>query len=117
MKKLILFIFLLTVGIATAQTGADNRTYTLKEIDEAPATEGVIFTDYFKKNFSAKEKPAEVQFSFVVEKGGVVRDIKVTFEVHPTMDRFFIYRILGGEIQPGAMNTAVFGADGSVTLQ
>ena len=35
----------------------------------------------------------------------VVRDIKVSFEVHPTMDRHFIYKILGGRIDPlGALH-------------
>ncbi len=90
MKKLILFIFLLTASVAAAQTGTDNRTYTLKEVDEAPAPEGVSFTDYFKKNFSAKEKPAEAQFSFVIEKGGVVRDIKVFGDPKPEVSKEII---------------------------
>ena len=53
----------------------------------------------------------------LIRKAPAVRDIKLTFEVHPTMDRFFVYKILGGQISPAAMNTAVFNADGSVTLQ
>ena len=53
----------------------------------------------------------------LIMKAPVVRDIKLTFEVHPTMDRFFIYRILGGEIAATAINTAVFNSDGTVTLQ
>jgi hypothetical protein len=53
----------------------------------------------------------------LIRKAPAVRDIKLTFDVHPTMDRFFIYKILGGEISPAAMNTAVFNADGTVTLQ
>ena len=46
-----------------------------------------------------------------------LRDIAVTFEVHPTMDRHFIYRILGGRIDPGALYTAVVNRDGSVRLE
>jgi hypothetical protein len=53
----------------------------------------------------------------LIRKAPAVRDIKLTFDVHPTMDRFFVYKILGGQISPTAMNTAVFNADGSVTLQ
>ena len=33
----------------------------------------------------------------------VVRDITRDFEVHPTMDRTFIYTILGGRIDPAAL--------------
>ncbi len=46
-----------------------------------------------------------------------VRDIRVTFEVHPTMDRHFIYTILGGRIDPAALYTAVINSDGSVRLE
>ncbi|MEO7133018.1 MAG: hypothetical protein ABI024_02250, partial [Vicinamibacterales bacterium] len=42
----------------------------------------------------------------------VLRDIRVTFEVHPTMDRHFIYRILGGRIDGSAIYTAVVNSDG-----
>ena len=40
-----------------------------------------------------------------------------TFEVHPTMDRHFIYRILGGRIDGSALYTAVINGDGSVRLE
>lgn len=53
----------------------------------------------------------------LVRQAPVVRDIKVRFEVHPTMDRQFIYKILGGRIDGSAMYTAVFNSDGSVNLQ
>jgi hypothetical protein len=53
----------------------------------------------------------------LIMRAPVVRDIKLTFEVHPTMDRFFVYKILGGQIAAAAVNTAVFNSDGSVTLQ
>lgn len=46
-----------------------------------------------------------------------LRDIAVTFEVHPTMDRHFIYRILGGRIDPNALYTAVINSDGSVEVE
>jgi hypothetical protein len=47
----------------------------------------------------------------------VLRDIRVTFDVHPTMDKYFIYRILGGRLDPGAPQTAFVDADGSVRIQ
>jgi hypothetical protein len=47
----------------------------------------------------------------------VLRDIRVTFEVHPTMDKYFMYKILGGRMDPAAPQTALVNADGSVTLQ
>lgn len=53
----------------------------------------------------------------LIVRAPVVRDIKLTFEVHPTMDRFFVYKILGGQIAPTAVNTAVFNSDGSVSLR
>ena len=48
----------------------------------------------------------------LIMRAPVLRDISVTFEVHPTMDRHFIYRILGGRIDrrrsipPSSMATA-----------
>jgi hypothetical protein len=53
----------------------------------------------------------------VVDEAPVVKDIKVTFEVHPTMDRQFIYKILGGRIDPSALYTAVINSDGSIRLE
>lgn len=53
----------------------------------------------------------------IVKKAPVVRDIKVTFEVHPTMDRHFIYTILGGRIDPAALYTATIDSDGSIRLE
>ena len=53
----------------------------------------------------------------LVMRAPVVRDITVTFEVHPTMDRTFIYTILGGRIDPSALYTAVVNADGTVKLE
>jgi len=47
----------------------------------------------------------------------VLRDIRVSFEVHPTMDRQFIYKILGGRIDPAALSIAVINSDGSVSIQ
>jgi len=83
MRNLIFILFLFT-SIANAQTGADNRTYSLKEVTEAPAPDKVNFIEYFKQNFHATEKLAlPLQISFVVEKGGVVRDIKTFGDVKP----------------------------------
>jgi hypothetical protein len=53
----------------------------------------------------------------LVMRAPVVRDITVTFDVHPTMDRTFIYTILGGRIDPSALYTAVVNADGTVKLE
>jgi hypothetical protein len=53
----------------------------------------------------------------IVMRAPVVRDITLTFEVHPTMDRYFVYTILGGRIDPGALYTAIVKADGSVVVE
>ena len=48
----------------------------------------------------------------------VLRDIRVNFEgAHPTMDKYFIYRILGGRIDPSAPKRAFVNADGSVSIE
>jgi hypothetical protein len=47
----------------------------------------------------------------------VLRDIRITFAVHnPSMDKYFIYRILGGRIAPDAAQVAHIQPDGQVTL-
>jgi hypothetical protein len=53
----------------------------------------------------------------IVARAPVVRDIKAGFEVHPTMDRHFIYTILGGRIDAGALYTAVIDGDGTVRVE
>ncbi|HEX8029812.1 MAG TPA: hypothetical protein VF491_15170 [Vicinamibacterales bacterium] len=53
----------------------------------------------------------------LVVRAPVVKDIKVTFDVHPTMDRLFVYKILGGRIDPSALYTAIIDADGTVRLE
>ena len=53
----------------------------------------------------------------VVMRAPVLRDIRVSFDVHPTMDRHFIYRILGGRIEPAALYTAIIDGDGSVRVE
>lgn len=46
-----------------------------------------------------------------------LRDIRVNFEgAHPTMDKYFIYRILGGRIEPGAP-IAFIDAGGGVRIE
>jgi hypothetical protein len=83
MQKIILILFLFTAAIATAQTGADNRTYSLKEVEVAPTpANDASLVDHFKRNFHPNEKIAEpIKVSFVIEKGGVLRDIKVFGEL------------------------------------
>jgi hypothetical protein len=53
----------------------------------------------------------------LVMRSPVVRDIRVTFEVHPTMDRTFIYTILGGRIDSASLSTGVINGDGTVRLE
>jgi hypothetical protein len=53
----------------------------------------------------------------LVARAPVVRDLTLNFDVHPTMDRFFIYRILGGQVDPRALYTATVDRDGTVTLK
>jgi hypothetical protein len=53
----------------------------------------------------------------IIMRAPVVKDIEVGFDVHPTMDRHFIYTILGGRIDSGALYTATINADGSVRVE
>lgn len=52
----------------------------------------------------------------IAARAPVVRDIRMTFDVHPTMDRHFVYAILGGRIDPSALYTASINRDGSVSI-
>ena len=48
----------------------------------------------------------------------VLRDIRINFEgAHPTMDKYFIYKILGGRIDPAAPQQAYVNGDGSVSIE
>ena len=48
----------------------------------------------------------------------VLRDIRINFEgVHPTMDKYIIYRILGGRIDAAAPQQAYVNGDGSVRVE
>lgn len=48
----------------------------------------------------------------------VLRDIRVNFEgAHPTMDKYFMYKILGGRIDPSAPQQAYVNGDGSVRIE
>ena len=47
----------------------------------------------------------------------VLRDIRVTFAVHPSMDKYFIYTILGGRMDPAAPRTAFIEPDGRVRVE
>jgi hypothetical protein len=47
----------------------------------------------------------------------VLRDIRITFEAHPTMDKYFIYTILGGRMDPAAPQRGFIDADGGVRVE
>jgi len=47
----------------------------------------------------------------------VLRDIRVTFAVHPSMDKYFMYKILGGRMDRAAPHTAFIEADGTVRVE
>jgi hypothetical protein len=48
----------------------------------------------------------------------VLRDIRMNFDgVHPTMDKYIMYRILGGRIDPSAPQQAYVNGDGSVRIE
>lgn len=47
----------------------------------------------------------------------VLRDIRITFAVHPSMSKYFIYEILGGRIDRGAARTAFIEPDGRVRVE
>lgn len=48
----------------------------------------------------------------------VLRDIRINFDgAHPTMDKYFLYRILGGRIDPSAPHRAFVNGDGSVRIE
>jgi hypothetical protein len=52
----------------------------------------------------------------LVARAPVVRDVRVSFDVHPTMDRQSVYKILGGRIDATARYVATINGDGSVRL-
>jgi hypothetical protein len=47
----------------------------------------------------------------------VLRDIRITFTVHPSMSKYFIYEILGGRIDRAAAQTAFIEPDGRTRLE
>jgi len=47
----------------------------------------------------------------------VLRDIRITFTVHPSMSKYFIYEILGGRIDRAATQTAFIEPDGRIRLE
>lgn len=53
----------------------------------------------------------------LARQAGVLRDIRITFDAHPTMDKYFIFRILGGRIDPAAPRTGFIEADGRVRIE
>jgi hypothetical protein len=53
----------------------------------------------------------------LVDQAPVLRDIRITFTVHPSMSKYFIYEILGGRIDRAAAQTAFIEPDGRVRLE
>jgi len=53
----------------------------------------------------------------LAQQADVLRDIRVTFEVHPTMDKYIIFQILGGRMDPAASRTGFIDADGSARVE
>ena len=53
----------------------------------------------------------------LVERGFPVRAIRTDFPLHYTANREFIYRILGGRIDPSSPVSALIARDGQVTYQ
>jgi hypothetical protein len=54
----------------------------------------------------------------LAERHSVLRDIRVNFEgAHPTMDKYFMYTILGGRIDKSAPQQAYVNGDGSVRIE
>ena len=47
----------------------------------------------------------------------VLRDIRITFAVHPSMNKYFIYEILGGRLDRAAPRTAFIEPDGRVRIE
>lgn len=96
MRKLALLLFLLTATFAVAQTKVDNTSHSLKQIDVAPVPEkNVSLADHFKKNFKPAEKYAEpIQVSFMIEKGGVLRDVKVFNKNMPEATKTEVIRVI-----------------------
>jgi hypothetical protein len=54
----------------------------------------------------------------LADKHPVLRDIRVNFDgVHPTMDKYIMYKILGGRIDKSAPQQAYVNGDGSVRIE
>jgi len=53
----------------------------------------------------------------LVAQAPVLRDIRITFVVHPSMNKYFIYEILGGRMDRAAAHTAFIEADGRVRIE
>jgi hypothetical protein len=53
----------------------------------------------------------------LVERGFPVRAIRTDFQLPPTADREFLYRILGGRIDPSSPVSALISGDGQITYQ
>ena len=62
-------------------------------------------------------RPMRLASYALAARAPAVRDIRMTYEVHPTMDKYFIYKILGGRIDPAAPERAFFNSDGTMRLE
>ena len=62
-------------------------------------------------------RPMRLASYALASQAPAVRDIRMTYEVHPTMDKYFIYKILGGRIDPAAPQRAFFNSDGTIRLE
>ena len=51
----------------------------------------------------------------LVERRGAIRAIRTEFALPPSADPEFLYRILGGRLEPSSRVVAVIGLDGGVT--
>lgn len=62
-------------------------------------------------------RPMRLASYALASQAPAVRDIRMTYEVHPTMDKYFIYKILGGRIDQAAPQRAFFNSDGTIRLE
>ena len=62
-------------------------------------------------------RPMRLASYALASQAPAVRDIRMTYDVHPTMDKYFMYQILGGRIDPSAPQRAFFNSDGTIRLE
>ena len=62
-------------------------------------------------------RPMRLASYALASRAPAVRDIRLTYDAHPTMDKYFMYTILGGRIDPAAPQRAFFNSDGTIRLE